>query len=1032
MPSSYGRSIAAAVFVLTLTFSPYAHAADASAFGMNDPFMDAFQLWATVLTSIESLSQQLASTLEPASSLTVSRSPERHASKDLTPPALAASAVLTIEALPETATTSGSASGKSIAPQQPQSRSPPKTPPATNNSSLALAAATPASAFVTEGQFNAALSALGTSVRQILVETNTNPTPEYIAGDGNNANPYAAAGAIDQLANVTIANPTITGGNVTATSFSGLLAIGDGGTGLSAVPTYGQLLVGNGSGGYTLVATSSLGITGGGGGGTPGGADTQVQFDSGGGFAGSSNFTFSSSTNKLAVTNASTTNITSSYASTSNLIASNSFTLGNVTGILHAVAGVVSASLVNLASDVTGILPVANGGTGWSSLAAGSIPYGNGASALATTTSGTSGYVLAYLNGVPTWTATTTLANISGTLAVNQGGTASTTLGGILAGNGTSAMKSAIIGTGLSFDGTTLTNTGVTSNSGDWGGTWQTFSPSHFQVAGSYLTSDPNWAFANSALEPTTTVGMIISASSTIGNGTQTGGLSISGGATTTGKAYFGGNVGIGTANPQNALDVNGGEVIGTYAGANSAGSGNLMVSNHVSIASTNDTSYPLFVNGSIYTSGQVGNLGTDYLDGSSATIDSAIGWRINFNINNNQTGQDFVVGSGSSNQSTNGTGALFVVQQAGNVGVNAYSPYSKFQVTGGGTGTGQTFGVVNGASTTLMQVLDNGNVGIGTTSPYAHLEVWGPDTASTSAFVVANSASTTEFSVFDTGNAVLAGSLTQNSDQRLKTNIQSLNASSSLAEIDALKPVTFNWIDPNKGPTPQLGFIAQQVEPIFPNLVSTTSATSLTPDGTLSLNYIDLISPIVSAIQALSADITSIENTIGGFAQSITTQVLSAATGNFSNELCVGSTCVTPAQFQAMVAAANQSGGSSSPPSSPDDSNSASTTPHTPPVIEINGDNPAVIQVGASYTDLGATITGPQADLNLGITTYVNGSEMNPVQIDTTTAATGTIAYVVTDNTGLTATSTRTVIIEAPSIVPTDDASTTATTTVQ
>ena len=35
------RSVAIAVFVFVLTFSPYAHAADASAFGINDPFTDA-------------------------------------------------------------------------------------------------------------------------------------------------------------------------------------------------------------------------------------------------------------------------------------------------------------------------------------------------------------------------------------------------------------------------------------------------------------------------------------------------------------------------------------------------------------------------------------------------------------------------------------------------------------------------------------------------------------------------------------------------------------------------------------------------------------------------------------------------------------------------------------------------------------------------------------------------------------------------------------------------------------------------------
>jgi hypothetical protein len=100
---------------------------------------------------------------------------------------------------------------------------------------------------------------------------------------------------------------------------------------------------------------------------------------------------------------------------------------------------------------------------------------------------------------------------------------------------------------------------------------------------------------------------------------------------------------------------------------------------------------------------------------------------------------------------------------------------------------------------------------------------------------------------------------------------------------------------------------------------------------------------------------------------------------------------------------------------------------PDTPPVIGINGDNPAVVQIGDTYTDLGATITGPQVDLNLGIATYVNGIETSLVQIDTSAVATDTIDYVATDQNGLAATSTRTVIVEAPSVVPTDDASTTA-----
>jgi hypothetical protein len=60
-------------------------------------------------------------------------------------------------------------------------------------------------------------------------------------------------------------------------------------------------------------------------------------------------------------------------------------------------------------------------------------------------------------------------------------------------------------------------------------------------------------------------------------------------------------------------------------------------------------------------------------------------------------------------------------------------------------------------------------------------------------------------------------------------------------------------------GTGPQVGFIAQQVQQIFPNLVSTTSATALTPGGTLGLNYIGLISPIVAAIQALSGEVQNL-----------------------------------------------------------------------------------------------------------------------------------------------------------------------------
>ena len=354
---------------------------------------------------------------------------------------------------------------------------------------------------------------------------------------------------------------------------------------------------------------------------------------------------------------------------------------------------------------------------------------------------------------------------------------------------------------------------------------------------------------------------------------------------------------------------------------------------------------------------------------------------------------------------------------------------------------------LLNIASTTnasLFTILGNGNVGIGTKTPYNRLSVWGPDTlASTAAFLIANSASTTEFVVNDDGSATLAGTLTQNSDQRLKTNVQPLDASTSLSLIDELNPVTFNWLSAGQSSTTQVGFIAQDVQKIFPNLVSTTSATALTPGGTLGLNYIGLIAPLVKAVQALAAEVSSIKQTITGFAQSFMSHFIHGDTVE-ANKLCVSKSdgsdvCITGDQLAAVVFSANQSPASASPTLS-SATTTSSSTPDTLPIIQINGNNPAHVKVGASYADLGATITGPHADLNLGTKTFLNGVFVSNIVLDTTAAATDTIDYVVTDANGFTATSTRTVIIEAqalpvPSIsnaTPSAATSTDATTTAQ
>ncbi len=215
----------------------------------------------------------------------------------------------------------------------------------------------------------------------------------------------------------------------------------------------------------------------------------------------------------------------------------------------------------------------------------------------------------------------------------------------------------------------------------------------------------------------------------------------------------------------------------------------------------------------------------------------------------------------------------------------------------------GSTSSVGQNVNSIIVQTLA-GNVGIGTSTPYARLEVWGPDSAATtSALTIANNASTTVFSVYDNGNATYSGSIFQSSDYRLKTNIISLDASSSLAAIAGLNPVSYTRIDQPGGGT-NLGFIAQAVQQIFPELVSTTSSTALTPNGTLTLNYIGLIAPIVEAIKGLAAEVTSLVATVAGFAQSFTSQNITA-----SQHLCVGSTCITESQLKALLQNNGQQG---------------------------------------------------------------------------------------------------------------------------
>ncbi|MDO8336196.1 MAG: hypothetical protein Q7T74_05465, partial [Candidatus Saccharibacteria bacterium] len=84
---------------------------------------------------------------------------------------------------------------------------------------------------------------------------------------------------------------------------------------------------------------------------------------------------------------------------------------GYGTGILHSDSiGRLTSSAVNLASgDVTGTLPVGNGGTGLTTYNPGDVVYGNGSNTLSTLPIGAQGAVLSVVGGLPSWVETSVI-----------------------------------------------------------------------------------------------------------------------------------------------------------------------------------------------------------------------------------------------------------------------------------------------------------------------------------------------------------------------------------------------------------------------------------------------------------------------------------------------------------------------------------------------------------------------------------------------------------------------------------------------